>query len=161
MTVMRFYRGIALPTSKVDRTISTTTNYGLAEGQGRWGVERYHPGSLDVLFAKADLSLQDTRAERRQGQPAVCACGEEMGAAHYAWRHNRTREDDAPVMIEFDADHESVAIDGRDFLYPVLQMGKPGRARAILVRSFGSRILRYAEKAWDSNDHELRTPRVR
>lgn len=156
MTTMRFYRGITLPVLQIDQAISTIAEAGFAEGRGRWRMEQFHPGPLDVLFAKPDLSLQDTRPEGRHRQPAVCACGDEMGAAHYAWQHNRSRRNDAPLMIAFEAEHEAVAIDGKDFLYTVFQMGEPMRARTILERSFGPRILRYAEKAWGSDDQRFR-----
>jgi hypothetical protein len=119
-------------------------------------VDHHHPGQLDVLFRKVDLSLDDTRPGCTVPQPAICACGEEAGAAYYAWRHNRTTEHDTPVIIEFEADQTTVAVDGKDFLYPVFQMGTSERSQSILVNTFGTRILRYAERAWASDEQEYR-----
>jgi hypothetical protein len=45
---------------------------------------------------------------------------------------------------------------GTDFLYTVFQMGEPDRARTVLENSFGKAILRYAEKAWVSDDQRYR-----
>ena len=46
----------------------------------------------------------------------MCACGDEEGTAFYAWIHNKTDEDNTPVIVEFEADIATVAVDGRDFL---------------------------------------------
>ena len=151
--MVRLYRGIAVPASKLESIISTVEEHGLAPGQGFWQLEFWHPGQIEVLFLKADLSVEDTRPSGRQSQCAVCACGEEIGAAYYAWRHNRSGDNDTPVMVEFDVDERSIALDGRDFLYTVFQFGDPSRARSILEGSFGHAVLRYAEKAWKS-DHQ-------
>ena len=67
----------------------------------------------------------------------MCARGEEMGAAYYAWQHNRTRENDTPILVEFEADEDTVVIDGRDFLTTVFQLGEPTLARPALERTFG------------------------
>lgn len=74
----------------------------------------------------------------------------------YAWQHNRTEEHDTPIIIEFEAERDVVAVDGKDFLYTVFQLGDPGRARDVLKRSFGRRMLHYADRAWASNDGDLR-----
>ena len=115
-----------------------------------------HPGSIEALFSKDDLSLSDTRRPSEEEEPAVCACGEQEGAAYYAWKHNRTCEKDTPIMIEFEADENSVAVDGRDFLYTTFQSGDPIRARSVLEHGFGHAVLRYAEKAWESEDQCFR-----
>jgi hypothetical protein len=125
--------------------------------QGRhWNMGFSHPGDLRALFAKPGLGLSDTRPEDRAVQPAICACGEFLGAAYYAFAHNRSATDDTPVIVEFEAPAEAVAIDGRDFLYTVFQMGMPARARPVLERAFGAAVLRYAERAWDTDDQQAR-----
>jgi hypothetical protein len=43
-----------------------------------------------------------------------------------------------------------VIIDGRDFLYPLFQIGNPEHARPIAVRLFGTAILRYVDRAWNT-----------
>jgi hypothetical protein len=112
------------------------------------------PLNLAVLFTKPDLSPDDTRGDHLAELPAICACGEEEGAAYYAWWHNRSGEDDTPVLIEFSAPVEEVAIDGRDFLCTVFQLGKPELSREILLQLFGARILHYAEPAWSRKDNQ-------
>lgn len=152
---MRFFRGMAVPASRVDEVLSTITKDGLDLGRS-WHMEYRHPGPLHELFAKTDLSVRDTRPKDQEGCPAVCACGEELGAACYAWEHNCTGDDDTPIMVEFEAEQDAVAVDGRDFLCTVFQFGEPASSRAILEKTFGHAILRYAEKAWASPDQDTR-----
>ena len=69
-------------------------------------------------------------------------------------RHNRGGDDDTPIMVEFRAPIEHVAVDGRDFLYTAFQLGKPERARNVLRGLFGTKVLRYAERAWANKDDQ-------
>ncbi|WP_191060533.1 hypothetical protein [Geminicoccus harenae] len=150
---MRLFRGIAVPEDKVEQVITTIKVQGLVRGMGKnWQMEFRHPGDLDALFAKTDLSLVDTRPDGVQVDFGVCACGEEMGAAYYAWQHNRTVENTTPIIIEFDAPDDAVSIDGSDFLYTVFSLGQPELARPVLKHVFGNRILRYADRAWLSKE---------
>jgi hypothetical protein len=151
---MRLYRGMAVPASKADSVVSAIKVEGLASGQGGREFDFNHPGPLDALFLKENLSTEDTRSDDRQF--AVCACGEEIGAAYYAWRHNRSGDNNTPIMVEFEVDERSTAVDGRDFLYTVFQLGDPALARPVLDRVFGHSVLRYAEKAWKSKDNRTR-----
>lgn len=118
-------------------------------------MEFRHPGDLDALFAKVNLSLKDTRPDGAQADPGVCACGEETGAAYYAWQHNRKGENTTPIIMEFDVPDDAVSIDGRDFLYTVFQLGEPELARPVLARVFGNCILRYADRAWASKEQSV------
>ena len=106
-------------------------------------MEYLHPGHLDSLYAKHDLGLSDTRP-KQDAIPAICACGEPDGAAYYAWQHSRSETNDIPVMIEFEASEHLVAIDGRDFLYSIIQQGDPVRAQPLLEQAYGTAVLRYA-----------------
>ena len=55
------------------------------------------------------LSTKDTRSSK--SYPVVCAYGEMEGAAYYAFRHNRSGQDDTPVLIEFETtEHRAVRI---------------------------------------------------
>jgi hypothetical protein len=144
---MRFFRGLTVPAANVDQVLSTIRNQGLSLGN-HYSFAYRHPGPLDALFAKPDLSTKDTRPRDQTGDPAVCACGEEIGAAYYAWQHNRSRENDTPIIVEFEADEDTVAIDGRDLLATVFQLGEPELARPALARAFGNAVLIYAERAW-------------
>jgi hypothetical protein len=60
------------------------------------------------------------------------------------------------IRVEIEADLETVAIDGRDFLYGVFQLGDPQKAAPALERLFGPKILRFAEAAWSSTDQSKR-----
>jgi hypothetical protein len=151
---MRFYRGISVPASAVQTTITSISVNGLTGIEGWWGMDYLHPGPLDRLFQKLDLTITDTRTS--QAAAGVCACGEESGAAYYAWHHNRGKEDTTPIMMEIEADENLVAIDGRDFLYLAFQFGDPQKARPILERSFGPGVLRYADRAWNEQEHSCR-----
>ena len=128
---------------------------GLMSGDGRWHMEHEYPGDLNRLFAKPDLSRNDTRPGTNT-EAAVCACGELEGAAYYAFRHNQTSENDTPIIIEFEAEISVVAVDGKDFLYTAFQGGDPDKARAVLECSFGTAVLRYAEKAWATENQSFR-----
>lgn len=118
-------------------------------------MEYRHPGSLDALFAKSDLSLKDTRPDGAPADDGICACGEVLGASYYAWQHNRNDENTAPILMEFTVPDDAVRIDGRDFLYTVFQMGDPDRARPVLKRAFGDAVLRYADSAWSSPEQSI------
>jgi hypothetical protein len=124
------------------------------------GIRTDHrrPGPLDDLLVKPDLSLEDTRP-RGAGvvwQPAIYACGEELGAAYYSWRHNRSEANDTPIIVAFDVEFADVAVDGKDFLNTVFQFGDPARTRPGLERIFGPKVLRYADAAFASADQERR-----
>ncbi len=101
-----------------------------------------------------DLSIEDTRSGK--SYPVVCACGEVMGAAYYAFKHNRTGQDDTPVLIEFESIETQISVDGRDFLYTVFQMGDPNRATDTLRKCFGDSVLRYAKSAWQTDNQYSR-----
>lgn len=152
---MRFFRGIAVPADKAEITIAGIRQQGLASGQGTWLMEHEHPGDLDALHTKPDLSLDDTRSQTG-AVAAVCACGDELGASYYACSHNLTSNNDTPILIEFEAAVSASAVDGKDFLYTAFQLGDPERALPVLERSFGTAVLRYAEKAWSSEEQSFR-----
>lgn len=129
--------------------------HGLLPGQGNWQMTHQHPGDLKALHLKPDLSVDDTR-QNTSSVAAICACGDEAGAMYYACRHNKSASSDTPIIIEFNADLSSTAIDGRDFLYTAFQMGDPPRARPVLERCFGKAIIPYADEAWSSKDSSFR-----
>jgi hypothetical protein len=102
---------------------------------------------LDQLWCMPAISLADTRPNT--DEPSwVCACGEEQGALYYACMHNRSAENNTPVLIVFNACPSDVIVDGRDFLYTVFQLGDPERSRPIVERIFGRAILKYVDRAW-------------
>jgi hypothetical protein len=153
---MRFFRGISVPASETKPTIAEIEKIGLVKEQGKWKTEHFHPGPLEPLFVKTDLSTEDTRPSEADKMAAVCACGDVDGASYYAWKHNKTDAHDTPILIEFEAPRSVAAIDGKDFLYTVFQMGNPETARDVLKYCFGEAILRYADKAWSSDISNFR-----
>ena len=87
---------------------------------------------------------------------AVCACGDYDGAAYYACHHNRSNVNDTPLVVEFESDAASVAVDGRDFLYTVFQFGSGAQARNMVAQAFGRDALRYLDEAWRTCDQSRR-----
>ena len=69
---------------------------------------------------------------------------------------SRSAEHDSPLLIAFDADAREAVVDGRDFLFTLFQMGDPERARPVAARLFGSAVLRYVDRAWQTNDQQER-----
>ena len=110
------------------------------------------PVDPESLFQKQDLSTSYTRGPRESAPVGTCACGDESSAAIYAWERNKVRENDTPILIEFEADPGIVSIDGRDFLYSAFQLGNTKIFSDPLARLFGHKVLRYAQAAWNSND---------
>ena len=153
--MMRFFRGISVPEADTRSVITQIERDGISGTEGKWKVKYSYPGDIDLLFSKADLSTDDTRDQELE-TPVICACGEYLGASYYALKHNRTPENNTSIVMEFEADMSSVAIDGRDFLYTAFQSGDPNRARPVLRTAFGGAVLRYAELAWKTKEQSKR-----
>lgn len=151
---MRFFRGLAVPSGQADGTAEKIRDEGFATNAWRWRTEHWRPDPR--LWEKNHLGLDDTRMAGVPATPAVCACGDVEGAAQYAWRHNRNPSDDAPLLIEFEAPIENVAIDGKDCLYTVFQRGDSSLARDFVRGAFGKAGLRFAERAWQLSDQRSR-----
>ena len=156
MTALRLYRGIAVPTTSVGETISLITENGLTEGPSFWKMEQNWGLPIDALVNKVDLSTSDTQPESAF-RPAICASGTVEGASYYAWRHNRNRRDDTPILVEFDAQLDQVVVDGRDFLFTTFQFSEPEKAKSAVEQLFGEKVLTYAEAAWASEDQDRRS----
>ncbi|OSJ32164.1 hypothetical protein BSZ19_20225 [Bradyrhizobium japonicum] len=110
---------------------------------------------LKELRRRTDLKRSDVHTDAAT-PPWVCACARRVDALYYACRHNRSEENNASVVVSFEAPEREIIIDGRDFLYPVFQFGVPERARPALASVFGSAILRYADRAWSTEEQSLR-----
>ena len=57
---MRFFRGISVSHAIADQTIEEIRSSGLLENKSTWKMSYSHPGPIEHLFAKIDLSCQDT-----------------------------------------------------------------------------------------------------
>lgn len=151
---MRFFRGLAVPSDQADGIADKIRSEGLVSNAWQWRTTHWRPDPR--LTEKSDLGLDDTRPKGVLATPAICACGDEEGAAYYAWRHNRNASDDAPLLIEFEAPIENVAIDGKDCLYTVFQRSDSSLARDFVRDAFGETRLRFAERAWQLADQRSR-----
>jgi len=143
-----------VPSVKVEDVISSILHGGLDRDRG-WPMSWEKPTDPERLLRKVDLSKDDTRPHG-SAQVGICTCGDESSAAFYAWDPNLYRENDTPVLIEFEADEPVIAIDGRDFLYTAFQFGNCRKTSDALRKLFGPNILFYAQPAWDSMDHDKR-----
>lgn len=156
MPTLRMFRGLAIPASQRDDVMGRIAATGFVGDEGRWSIIHQHPGEVDALFEQEDLDTKVTRPDGVMHPKVVCACGEIDGASYYACSHNRSADDDAPIIVEFDVPLGDVAIDGRDFLYTAFQFARPEAAREALLAAFGPRVLRYADKAWSADDQGKR-----
>jgi len=130
---------------------------GLVAGAGFWSLVVHDlKTNLDRLWQSSELSMKLTRPESDQPVARICACARRRDALYYACSHNRKGDHTASVLIAFDVDAKDVIIDGRDFLYTVVQLGNPTASREALRQVFGPAILRYADRAWSTLEQSTR-----
>jgi hypothetical protein len=150
---MRLYRGITVPEPAAVATIKAIEDNGLPVAAGFWNLAVHDlKSNLDKLWRSPDLSMKLTRPECEEMVLRVCACARKRDALYYACSHNRKGEDTVPILITCDVDPRDVVIDGRDFLYTVVQLGNPTVSREMLKRTFGPAVLRYVDRAWGTAD---------
>jgi hypothetical protein len=130
-TGVHFYRRIAIPRRRVSGVIADIRGRGLLPTDGFWRMDFNDlKPQIAELRQRPVVTTADTKFKSEK--PSwVCACSDEIGAIYYATEHNRTKEDDVPILIRFDASVRDVIIDGRDFLYKLFQLGEPQRARPV------------------------------
>ena len=154
----KFHRGITVPSDAAEAVISNIKQDGLHEDQGEhWLTCICRPGNLDALHLKPDLSKSDTRKEANSAR-AVCACGDEAGAHHYAFErnHSPSKGHDTPIVIEFSTDVSAIAVDEKGFFCKLFELGDPEKVAPVFERSYGKVAMRYARKAWSTDDHSHR-----
>jgi hypothetical protein len=128
---LRLHRGIAVQESEATSVMDAIRQDGLVVEGRLWSglsVPDMKP-SLEHLWRSQDLSLKVTRPEDPPALPRICASADRRGAMYYACSHNRKGDRTASILIEFEADLADVVVDGRDFLYTVMQMGNPASSR--------------------------------
>jgi hypothetical protein len=155
---LRLHRGIAVTEVAAPSVMDAIRRDGLVVEGRFWSglaVPDLKPRLKD-LWRSEDLTLEITRPKDLPALPRVCGCADRRGAIYYACSHNRTGDSTASILIEFEADLADVVVDGRDFLYTVLQMGSPAANRESLERLFGPAVLRYADCAWSTSDQRKR-----
>lgn len=127
---------------------------GLRRGDGKWTLP--FPTFRDEKNEPLTAIRQSGDREYREEELSVCACADEASAAHYAWTHNRHGDLDTPVMIEFEANADDVAVDGRDILYTLFQIGDPDKATVAVRKVYGKAAIRHLEAAWTADDQMQR-----
>jgi hypothetical protein len=155
--LMRLYRGIAVQEEAAIPVKEVIRREGLAV-EGRFWSRLNVPdlkSRLEDLWRSPYLSLETTRPEDDPSVPRICACARRRDAMYYACSHNRKGNDKVSIVIAFDADPADVVIDGRDFLYTLMQLGNPAASREVRGRLFGSSVLRYADRAWASKEQSI------
>ena len=156
---LRLDRGIAVQEADVASAMDAIRQEGLVV-EGRFWSGLAVPDlklRLEHLWQSPDLSLDITRPKDLPALPRICACADRRGALYYACSHNRKGDRTASILIEFEADLDDVVVDGRDFLYTVMQMGNPAASREPLERLYGPAVLRYADRAWSTPASDQRT----
>jgi hypothetical protein len=149
---LRLCRGIAVQEAAADSVMDAIRRDGLVvEGRLWSGLAACDlKPRLEDLWRSSTLTMEITRPEDLPELPRICACADRGSAMYYACRHNRKGDHTASILIEFDADPDHVIVDGRDFLYTVMQLGNPVASREALERGFGPHVLRYADRAWST-----------
>jgi hypothetical protein len=155
--LMRLYRGIAVQEEAAVSVMEAIRREGLmVEGRFWSGLNVPDLKSrLEDLWQFPDLSLETTRPKDEPLVPRICACVSRWDAMYYACNHNKNGKDKVSIIIAFDVDPAAVVIDGRDFLYTVMQLGNPRASREVLGRMFGPSVLRYADRAWVSKEQSI------
>lgn len=143
------FRGITVPASTADAVMARIRERGLHSGDSRWMLPFPTPREEDDAVAALSRS---GKFEYREDELSVCACADEASASHYAWAHNRHGDCDTPVMIEFEANADDVAVDGRDMLYSLFQQGDPDLTPAAVKTAYGEAAVRHLEAAWSTDD---------
>jgi len=94
----------------------------------------------------------------------LCACGEGIGAAYYARKHNHQPKEGKthPLLITFRAKDFDVYVDCRDFLVTAFQLFDRHSAhyldeqRQALATLFGSAVLKYFDLSCKSEEQQIR-----
>jgi len=162
---LTLYRGLAVASEDATKVTEQLLENGVRENEAnRWHIRWTDLRSeLESLYLKPNLGHCDTVRDADEF-PIVCACGDLGGAAYYAWKHNKTTEHNAPLVVAFMADVADVFVDGRDFLFTAFQFWdrdktKPCDAEKqarLLAMLFGEAVLRYFYRAASSEDQEYR-----
>lgn len=105
---MRLYRGISVPNESAQDGLRKIKSQGLQSGDGNWRmITADLKPRIDEIWRMPAITLADTRPS--SDNPSwVCACGEKQGALYHACMHNRSAENDTPILIIFDADPSDV-----------------------------------------------------
>lgn len=150
LSKLTFYRGIAVPTFKVNATIKKIYDNGLCVGQGNWVLLAADLRASDLSKLICDPKL-DITITRKKCVETFAATGDYETALFYACKHNQTEENTEGIIVEFVANVDKVFVDGRDFLYTIFQwfdkkdtsQQQKVKIKKVLKKIFGPYIIRY------------------
>jgi hypothetical protein len=156
-----FYRGYSIPVAQSESFISILKK----DGVRPYVNSRFQKDNLgplpkrrrEGLFRKDDLTTKDTRPESIPEVEFIFACGDWMGAAYYAALHNSGGGRRHAFVVEFAVETiNRVQVDGRDFLYPLMQRGPSEKRLLAFEACYGKVIRKYVDKAWSSDQQDYR-----
>ncbi len=142
---LRLFRGLRIPRDGADQAIDVLRQNGHDPTKARRSIFQRLVPNPKALLERKGITNADTRGPQTIEAPAICACGDEAGASHYAWRDPSP---DIPVLMEIRVPIDRLAVDGNDFLFTIFSHGDPKKARPVVQRAFGAAALTYAERAW-------------
>lgn len=132
---LKLYRGIAVDYNEYWNIIHQIKYQGIIGNEGKWNLSRRRlRDRLDIFYNKPNLSFKDTRSNKIDEIPVICACADLIGASFYALKHNRNKDrDEISLIIHFEANIDDIWIDGRDFLYNVFQISDINKKKKYMV----------------------------
>lgn len=153
---IRLYRGISVRPDEAEEVAELILSEGIQFSEKtRWRTTVPHP--RDVRSAASTLRKTPVEIRKRTDEMTqwkmACACGDPYGASYYALRHNRSGDRTNPVVIEFEANVDQLAVDGKDFLYTAFQLWDQFGTKTqkeveeSLQKLFGKAILPYFREA--------------
>ncbi|AOG03461.1 hypothetical protein [Bosea sp. RAC05] len=142
----RLFRGLALPKEDVDRAVETLLQRGHQPQLAKREVYQKRLSNRAEIMQLPRITLKDIQGSNREWIPSVCACGDEAGASHYAWK--RSDPSLTPIMMEVEVPLHRLVVDGNDFLFRIFSRGIPELAGPYVERMFGPAAMSYARRAW-------------
>ncbi len=165
---MKLFRGISIPSDMVYDIIDGIKQNGMKVGNGQQSImvadlrEEYEdPVKWKNLVLKDSLNINETREKTVE---TICACGDKDSSLYYACKHNRTENNAIPILIEFESPIQNIWIDGRDFLFPVIQFWDRKKEKTQhktkinkgLIEVFGEDISKYLDQSVETKDMDRR-----
>ncbi len=162
--VVRLFRGITVPVDQSDAVTEQIVQRGLSGEEGTW---RFGVPNVKNTRKKIDDLFQDPKFERdhlfkESPHLGVCACGESLGAVHYADRHNRSTNDNHAIVVEFSVPINRIYVDCRDFLCTTFQLWDRASTQGVesqrkyLADLFGPAVIRYFDRCVEDTDQNVR-----
>ncbi|HBC3450915.1 TPA: hypothetical protein KDY51_004832 [Vibrio parahaemolyticus] len=150
---VKLYRGICVPKLELSTVVDNIYTNGMQGNEGTWKPSVPNVSEIasqvEEMFHIDDLSRDSIFGNAMNN--GIYATASKNTALYYATKHNRSIENDSPILIEFEVDISSIYIDGRDLLYTVFQSLKCHEDNQSklekLISIFGCSIERYFNSA--------------